>query len=293
MDESALIDTFDRLVKSGVVSYNSNPEIVKHETENLIVQFLFTPALAKKPMVQDHSSETAEEENSGRLPGGDIGITVFKLCDIGNDHVLIINKFSFARPHLMLLTSNGYRRQYEVLDSSDIEALWSALNAVGPRAEYVAFYNCGQDGGCSRLHKHMQLMPKPDNTFAAFLEPGSQRKEPKVPFHWFYHRFDDEYITSTTVHEVYSDLFKQAKGAYESRNNVVKNIAPGAACPHNMIMTRNWMVIIPRQRAAAQGLAGANAMGMLGYLAMATREEIDGWLEMGPEKVLKEVGVYK
>ena len=68
----------------------------------------------------------------------------------------------------MLLTVDGHKRQYQALDREDWQALHGVLCSQG--SEYVAFYNCGQDGGCSRLHKHMQLIPKSKASFAAFLD---------------------------------------------------------------------------------------------------------------------------
>lgn len=95
----------------------------------------------------------------------------------------------------MLITSDGYQRQYESLNLDDIKSAWFLLSALD--TDYVAFYNCGQDGGCSRLHKHVN-------------------KE-----------------------------------------------------------------------------AGVNAIGMLGYIAVATRKEIDNWIQLGLTDSLRELGVAK
>ncbi|KAI1874618.1 hypothetical protein JX265_004826 [Neoarthrinium moseri] len=111
--------------------------------------------------------------------------------------------FCFARPRLMLLTSNPLARQYEPLHDIDVEAAWTLLNNFDN--EYVAFFNCGQDAGRSRMCKHMQLMPLPKDTFAAFLD-RDDGKEPNVPFYWFYRRLQPQVTTISIVIPAYEEL---------------------------------------------------------------------------------------
>lgn len=85
----------------------------------------------------------------------------------------------------MLLTSDDHQRQYETLNRDDTTAAWGVLSTMGE--DFVAFFNCGRGGGFSRLHKHMQLIPNPNKSFASFLDADGER-EPDVPFQWFYHR---------------------------------------------------------------------------------------------------------
>lgn len=159
--------------------------------------------------------------------------------------------------------------------------------------DYVAFYNCGQDGGCSRLHKHMQLIPTPENTFASFLDSGGEESEPAVPFQWFHHRFDSGDVTVQHVTEVYNKLLKQATEIGGGLSEHAHAALPGAACPHNLIMTKRWMIVVPRLRAAITKEVAANAMGMLGYIVVATEDEVDKWIRSGPTDALKELGVSR
>lgn len=197
----------------------------------------------------------------------------------------------------MLLTSDGYRKQYEPLDERDLEAAWAVLTTVGRDVDYVAFFNCGQDGGCSRLHKHMQLIPTPMNSFAAFLdaeEQGETKKEPNVPFQWFYRRFrPEDDITPATLTKVYTDLLGQATDVGLGRSEHAASAPGGAAVPHNVIFTKRWMIVLPRRRAGINKEAGANAIGMLGVIAVATRNEVDNWVRLGLTSALRELGVPK
>lgn len=189
----------------------------------------------------------------------------------------------------MILTSDGHRKQYEPLHERDLEAAWTTLTAIGSQ-DYAIFYNCGQDGGCSRLHKHMQLMPMPKTCFADFLD-CEQGEEHSVPFRWFYRRFRSQRVTPDSLTQIYTSLLSEATEVGEGRSQHSATLPPEAACPHNMILTKRWIIVLPRRRAGINKEAGANAMGMLGYIAVASQKEIDNWLRLGLKEVLSELGV--
>ncbi|KAJ5822771.1 hypothetical protein N7447_005111 [Penicillium robsamsonii] len=286
MEESLVLSKFDNLVQSGLVLYDEKQRIIEHIDENLKFQFVLTSALAKKPTLTTPQSQP--EVNSRRpeeRDGSDISTTGFELGTL-DSHFLIVNKFCFARPHLMLLTSDGYKRQYEALEEADLDSMWRIL--ISMERDYVAFFNCGQNGGCSRLHKHMQLMPLPANSFAAFLD-SSEEPETKVPFKWFYRRFEGE-VTPAVLFGVYKDLLKEAT---KVGGDHTASTPPGAVCPHNMILTKRWMIVLPRRRGGINKEAGVNSLGMLGVIAVATTKEIDNWVRLGLTESLAEVGVPK
>ncbi|KAK7746568.1 hypothetical protein SLS62_009365 [Diatrype stigma] len=299
MEESSILSKFENLVKTGLVLYDDKQEVIEQVDGELKFQFVLTSALAKKPTI--HTSQPQSEGSDGGLhqkprSGSDLNTAGFEIGDIGANHFVAANKFCYARPHLMLLTSDGHRKQYEPLDEKDLEAAWAVLAAVGQGQDYVAFFNCGQDGGCSRLHKHMQLIPTPKYSFASFLdaEEGKCEQEPDVPFQWFYRRFGPEVdITPATLRKVYTDLLKQATEVGLGRSEHAASAPHGAACPHNVIFTRRWMIVLPRRRAGINKEAGANAIGMLGVIAVATRNEIDNWVRLGLTTTLRELGVPK
>jgi ATP adenylyltransferase/5',5'''-P-1,P-4-tetraphosphate phosphorylase II len=185
----------------------------------------------------------------------------------------------------MLLTSDGYKRQYEALEEADLNDTWQLLSSA--ERDYVAFYNCGQNGGCSRLHKHLQVMPLPANSFAAFLD--SSEPETKVPFEWFYRRFEGD-MTPAALFGVYKDLLEEAT---KVGGDYTAGASPEAVCPHNMILTQRGMIVLPRRRGAINKEAGVNSLGMLGVIAVATTKEIDTWVKLGLTESLAELGVLK
>ncbi|KAL7916707.1 ATP adenylyltransferase domain-containing protein [Trichoderma velutinum] len=292
MDETLILSQFDKLVSSGSVLYDRNQVTDQHVDGELEFQFLLTSALAKKPGLRPLPSQNDAELNGDRADGSDISTKGFEIGQIGNTHFVIANKFCYARPHLMLLTCDGYRRQYEPLDEAGLEAAQSLLLSMSQ--DFVVFYNCGQDGGCSRLHKHMQLIPKPPHSFADFLDnEASSDSPPKVPFHWFYQRVDVTNTDSKGLTKIYANLLQQATVVGQGLAEHADSAPSGAACPHNFILSRRWMIVIPRRRAGINKEAGANALGMLGVIAVATRTEMDNWIRLGLSESLKELGVPK
>lgn len=190
----------------------------------------------------------------------------------------------------MMLTRDGYCRQYEPLDQKDFQAAWPTLAALNnTTTDYVVFFNCGKDGGCSRLHKHVQLMPLPASGFAVDFLNSSSTEEPKLPFEWFYHRFEDSATAYSKGAEIYLHLLQQATETWETSTG--KNVPDGQACPHNVAFTSRWIVVIPRRSAAVNKQAGVNSLGMLGVIAVATEKEIDNWVKLGLTNSLKELGV--
>jgi ATP adenylyltransferase/5',5'''-P-1,P-4-tetraphosphate phosphorylase II len=133
----------------------------------------------------------------------------------------------------------------------------------------------------------MQLIPMPKGTFASFLDGEGQELD--VPFQWFYRRFaKDGDVTADDVIKTYNDLLGQATEIGKGKSENAEMLPSGAACPHNMILTKRWMIVLPRRK---NGEPGASAVGMLGYTAVSSQEEIDEWVEGGINNTLREFGV--
>ncbi|KAF5609760.1 5 5 P-1 P-4-tetraphosphate phosphorylase 2 [Fusarium subglutinans] len=292
MDRSIVEAKFDSLVEAGLVFYDQGQKLIEYLDEGLKFQFLLTSALAKKPTIETAGAQNQHDNDPSqpKRDGSDINTAGYEICDVGSTHVLVANKFCFARPHLMLLTSDGHQRQYEALNRDDLTAAWSVLSTMGD--DYVAFFNCGRDGGCSRLHKHMQLIPMPNYNFASFLN-SDDTEEPGVPFRWFFHRFGHSKPGVDDLVTIYNDLVRKATEAGQGQSENANNAPPDAAVPHNFLLTQRWMMLPPRRRAAVNGEAGANAIGMMGVIAVATRDEIESWLRIGPATALAELGFPK
>ncbi|KAI5458577.1 hypothetical protein BGZ63DRAFT_426953 [Mariannaea sp. PMI_226] len=284
LDEDALAQRFDKLVSERIIFYDPNPKIIKYEDEGYKFEFRITRALKNKPDIPSGSQDTTV--NSGHpalssIPGSDINVSGFEIQPIGATHLLTYNMFSGFRPHFLLLTQDGYRKQYEPLDFDDIHAAHSVVSALN--GEYMVLFNGGEESGCSRFHKHLQLIPHADTTFDVWrdiIDRGA-----KVPFQSFIRRFDEGLPNSRDLLTIYLELFEQAREALKQPVS-----SDGRAPPHNVIFDRRGIMVIPR-RTAGIGRAGANAAGMLGIVWMSDDVRAQEWMDLGPTKILQTAGV--
>ena len=208
----------------------------------------------------------------------------YEVLTIGSTHLLAVNKFPAARPHLLILTQDGFRRQYEALNRDDISAAWQVLSSLTIRS--LLLFNCGIDSGCSRMHKHMQIFPAPESdTFSLWPDSADPQVQANLPFKAFVHRFQNGFPPADAILGIYQALVRRAERAV---GHAARDGEP--AIPHNVIMDRNWLVVVPRRSAAWNG-ADTNAAGMLGMVWVQSEDRMNVWLERGPANVLAHLGV--
>lgn len=84
------------------------------------------------------------------------------------------------------------------------------------------------------------------------------------------------------VFELYEQLLGKTLAALESAGQVPD---------HNVILTKEWIALIPRSGGDWGGPFGANALGMLGLIAVRDEKERDRWAELGWTVYLRELGL--
>jgi len=208
------------------------------------------------------------------------------LAKVGDTHLLVFNRFCVFRPQYLILTLNSFKRQTERLDRTDLSAAWSILQ--GLKSRYFVIFNCGREAGCSRLHKHMQVIPYAEKLT---LFPDRQPLDPgDVPFKYYIERLDDQQDSpaanfSRALIEKYENLCGVAHEAWQASTTGLL-----AYFPHNVVLTKRWIMVIPRRRAEMQG-ASANAAGMMGMVWVSTSQQLDCWKIHGPLNILAELGI--
>ena len=202
------------------------------------------------------------------------------IAPLNATHDLALNLFCVDRPQLLMLTLDSYKRQHEALDVDDVTVMLYVLRQFP--SMYVIF-NCGELGGCSRVHKHLQGLKGPPHAFDHLISAVSDRTK-KVPFRYFLHHFSEGFINTSAsdVLSVYTRLLAQCQPA------------PGAsekdAPPHNVAMWADYLIVIPRRSGSTEG-ASANTGGMLGSVWVTGQQQVDEWLRIGCANVLRELGV--
>lgn len=98
---------------------------------------------------------------------------------------------------------------------------------------------------------------------------------PEVPFHHAVKKLPAAPDPST-LSQTYTSLVHLAKVEQ--------------AAGHNVLMTPDWMLVIPRSR-GRKGILSANAAAMAGMVWVTGKEEVRQWVEQGPMRLLCEFGV--
>ena len=212
--------------------------------------------------------------------------------EISPTHVGVLNKYPVVEHHLLVVTKR-FIPQEEALDHDDFAAVATCLGEI----DGLAFYNAGREAGASQPHKHLQLVPLGPGPWAAPMEAlfdswaaaGPVLRLLRLPFrHAFAFLdpplFDDRGRAADRMRELY-DAAIEAIGVVEEG---AANDEPKRTAPYNLLVTRRWMLAVPRSRERFDSIS-VNALGFAGSLFVRDAAEMQRLREAGPMRVLKEV----
>ncbi|KAJ5256880.1 hypothetical protein N7478_012984 [Penicillium angulare] len=287
---------FDRLISKGIIAYQPSESVLVTD-KGMTFCFHIAQALENKPQAEDTIQAKPQTPPAGFIPGtfgpgSDIARDHPDVClaIINKTHYLVVNKFPVFRPMLLLLTVDSYRRQSEPLALDDIDAGWQVMWEL--EGENYVFFNCTPTSGSSRAHKHVQVVPAPGTgeaypeEFKLFPDYVPEPEKGSFPLRHFIQRFnllpDGCVRDSEHLLEIYLGLLQKARDALRLANDV--------PCPHNFLMTKTWMVVIPRRARDCAGIT-ANSPGMVGSIYVSNQELLDAWKDFGPMNVLTSLGL--
>lgn len=214
------------------------------------------------------------------------------VADVSESHVALLNKFNVVEHHLLIVTRE-FEDQETLLTLKDFEALWVCLEEF----DSLGFYNAGEAAGASQSHKHLQAVPLPlapagpgipvQPLLAA--EPGRGIGTlPGFPFLHAFVRLDNERMRSP------QDAAGQTFALYGEmlRNVCLKAPADDRterrSAPYCFLVTREWMLLIPRTREFFQGIS-INSLGFAGALLVRDEDQMNVLKRYGPMTALKNV----
>ncbi len=210
-------------------------------------------------------------------------------------HLAVLNKFNVVERHLLVVTRE-FEHQESLLNLADFEALWRCLR------EYpsLGFYNGGEAAGASQKHKHLQLVPLPiypqlgDFPFSALFTGQSKAAAMQhisaLPFRHVWCRLpngleDDPHRAAQESLQRYRQMLQQA-----AIQALPGNVGERQSAPYNLLMTRQWMLLVPRSREFSQGIS-VNALGYVGSLFVKDRAGLERIRQTGPLTLLREVSL--
>jgi ATP adenylyltransferase len=200
---------------------------------------------------------------------------------ISGTHVGILNKYNVLDRHLLIVT-RAYEPQETALGAADFEAARLALDGL----DGLVFYNSGPDAGASQSHRHLQLVPFPigprgerfplDRLVESTLAAGLDRLAPLGCRHRVARLGGD------APFDLYRDLI--------ARFGLDSGRAGGVLAPYNLLLTREWIALVPRSR-AEDGSIEVNALGFAGAMVARGEEELAMLRATGGFEALRRVGV--
>ena len=254
-----------------------------------IVSNLARKAWAKAPQQKPH---LATNMNHNPFLPYDQDLFV---ADISDTHVCLLNKFNVLDHHLLMVT-RSFEEQESLLTASDFEALLVCLAEF----EGLAFYNAGEAAGASQRHRHWQMVPLPltPEVSQIPIEPllskarftGTMGFVPGLRFLHVLVMMNLEWIAAPRkgameLLQQYLDMLQTvglSGGGAEGGT-----MSPG---PYNLLVTRQWMLLVPRSTECFEGIS-VNALGFAGGLLVKDEQQLNLLKTCGPMTALERVGI--
>jgi len=246
------------------VSQPSESEIIADGGIDFVVRY--APHLAANKASAAEPPETPEYPLRFKNPFLDPDPALWVEA-VGQSHNLLLNKYSLLPLH-GLITTQAFAEQSGLLNLADFSAIESVLDQV----DGLIFYNGGPLAGASQTHRHFQLVPKDLGAGVLPVEAAvhSWQRDPQQRIYPF-------------VHRVHGLPNWQAETLLEAWQKLEYS---WQAC--NLLITRQWMLVVPRTQASFDGVA-INSLGLAGALLAKNQQELAVIRRLGPMAVLGQV----
>ncbi len=215
------------------------------------------------------------------------------VTELGPSHLAVLNRYTVLPDHLLVVTRH-FEEQESLLSLEDFRAAWACLW----QKDVLVFYNSGPTAGASQRHKHLQAVPLPLLSTGPRipLEPlldrvvfdGQVSRAPRLPFVNAVAKLDPGWTEDEGARGSH-DLYLQLVGAL---NLVGASSSPGRLAPYNLLLTRQWLLLVPRSRERFETIS-INALGFAGALLVKSARERQQLIDHGPLRVLAQVGMTR
>jgi ATP adenylyltransferase len=164
------------------------------------------------------------------------------VADLGDAHVLLLNKFPVLFDHVLVVTRE-YADQELPLDAADLAALATAMMQI----DGLAFFNGGVSAGASVQHRHLQIAPFSAPLIQALLPQAAAGDAPQqlaaLPFRHAFLRLANSSASGTGFA---ARLYQAYRAALDHCG--LQAGADGRLPGYNLLATRDWLLLVPRSR---------------------------------------------
>lgn len=206
---------------------------------------------------------------------------------VGDSHVCLLNKYNVVDDHILLITER-FQPQAEGISRDD----FNAMAICGEEITGLWFFNSEPAAGASQAHKHLQFIPCLAN--ASNLLPVSPWIDPYVRpgvFQVAAYPCRNGLVGLSGGQLNGREMFDAYQLAMEQLQ-LWRNDGTGLSWPHNVLITEQWLMVVPRTRSMWEGF-GINALGYAGTLFIRCESQLEKLREIGVTRLMAEVGCQK
>jgi ATP adenylyltransferase len=197
-------------------------------------------------------------------------------------HIAVLNKFNVIPEHLLIVT-RGFVDQDRLLEEGDFRALATCMRDL----DGLGFYNGGTIAGASQPHRHLQLVPVPLGAGPAPTPIDEVLGAPPTTGGaWSTEVLDFPHLVFPLSGRRFEPT--DAAGLFERYRNGCTALGIADGRPYNLLVTRSWMLLVPRSREFWRRVS-INALGFAGSLLVRDRTELGELIAAGPVNVLRSV----
>ena len=207
-----------------------------------------------------------------------------EICEVGDNHVLILNKYPVELGHTLLITKD-WQPQDGWITYNDFKA----LNLLELELSGFWFFNNSPSAGASQPHRHLQFL-KRDNTKLLFprqtwfnkrIETLNQNDNLSKSIHILRRKHSNDINTTDELFNLYLKLCEIMKVG-------LPNVDKKPQVPHNLLITRKWISLIRRSKESHRGF-DINALGFAGYFLATPKSDVRWLMKYKSEKLLSAV----
>lgn len=284
--QNALLQRVQTVTRSALASGALVPIATQTRIVNSLgvpVELRYLDALARKDAERARNGDGPSRPQRPYNPFLPYDPALF-VDDAGPDYVVILNKFPVVAHHVLLITRE-FVEQEAVVSGGDFVAIANLMAAM----DGVVFFNAGKTAGGSQSHRHFQWVPEtlPIEVVLPIRTVTQPQPLTALPFrHAFVHCHFDASCDPVAVGAQLYERFRQCCAV------VGVTECDGKLSPHNLLMTRHWMMVIPRTRECWEydgNSISINALGFGGCMLLRSPALIDAVERYGVFNVLAAV----
>ncbi len=182
---------------------------------------------------------------------------------LNSGHVILLNKYNLVPNHFLIVTP-----EFEPQESLLTLHEFTALQEIHDQLDVLSFYNSGRQAGASQPHKHLQAFPLdqlPIDNIMASVTSYQPEALPQLPFKNLACKLDLGRNDTNDLFSLYQQMLSELALIYSDQENPE---------PYNLLMTRQWMLVVPRSQGRPDGIA-INALGYAGLMLAKDQQQFD------------------